>query len=201
MHSYSIAGKERMKVIVAIVGISIPTALLATSWVIQPIVSKYPILDGFISPIGWAVVFTFLFALYDNWVWKWRWLTKIPDLNGVWIGPLETSFKIDGQPIEIEAQLSIKQTYMGIEVCGKFTNKNTASVSKSISKVAGIMEESQTPVLSYAYNNQADIFADKDVSDHRGYAEFNLNREEQTLEGTYCTFKRQTFGKMKLKKK
>lgn len=181
MHEYSI-DVDHNKIIyyLAIVAVSI-TGLLTSAinkW------GEYFPFNEFTVSITALSLFVILYKLFDKTFWKYKWLRKLgivhtPNLNGTWKGNFISSF--DDWKEERPASILIEQSWSEICIIGKFNDSSSNSYTTSI-KVrngGGIK-------LFYSYqNDKKPERANSPFSDHKGYASFVLNKEENVLQGQY----------------
>lgn len=141
-----------------------------------------------------------LVAIFVKWGWKWKWLqywlVPFPDLNGTWIGKLQTNWKDDqGKTLEpIPVMLTIHQSFFHLS-CVMRTNEMT-----SHSYVEGfcIDPDRQLKKLCYSYSSSPKIALRERSTPHDGTAVFNIvGTPIHKLDGEYWT-QRQTTGSITL---
>lgn len=136
------------------------------------------------TQISVLAIFGILRWLFNNYLWKVKLLKsllKVPDLNGIWEGVLESSYKDeDGNYVRVDMILIIAQTWEKISCRSQFP--------KSVSYCDMICidtESSEGVVLKFTYTNKS-----RDngygLIEFDGYNEFFL-RDANTLDGTYYT--------------
>lgn len=183
MHSYS-TDEKRINVMKYIGLISVLlTSVFVTiiNWLVDYI-NKLSYID-LISPISIIAIFGFVFLLvfylFDRYLWKISKaglkLSKIPNLNGVWKGKIQTNY-VEG--MEIDADVEIKQTWSSISIVLKTKN------SKSSSEVAFIATSKSQ--LIYHYFNQPSNISDKNLHKHYGTVFLDLEGNDN-LNGFYFT--------------
>ena len=147
-----------------------------------------PSFAGFYSVLHW---------LFDNHVWRWRlwWnlgLLRVPDLNGEWVGIVNSSYGANGSTHPVS--ISIIQKWSKILVRFETEQSRSYSVSGTL-KVNDIIN----PELSYLYMNQPKSFAPKSMEIHKGTSTLEL--KDNVLEGEYYTGRgRRNFGSVRLTK-
>lgn len=150
---------------------------------------------GGISSFG---VFTALYLGFDRYFWRWpvvRWFTSPPNLNGKWIGEINSSFNHesidDKQQSEgedsndEEPKLLITQNWSSIEV-----TVVSPSSSRSESTSATFRTHKSDPELLFTYVNKPTGEAANELSMHEGTntLRYAQNAEgNDILEGEYYT--------------
>lgn len=160
--------------------------------------SQWAYLGIFNVQITAGLIFSFLNWLFNNYIWKlpiFIKVLKIPNLNGVWEGKLESSYMENGEYAQREFTLEVQQTWTKIS-CTCFFPK-----SKSYSDIVCIDTTStQGTVIKYTYKNVSEDLS-CGMPEFSGYNELRVN-DANTLSGVYFT-KREpaTKGKMVLTKR
>ena len=195
MHPYSIDTDERKTIYFILAVLSILFTL-----------GFYSILDWKKITMPWwveapSVLFSFglLCLLFDRCCWKWNLLSnvgliKTPNLNGEWIGHLQTSHDgFNGKTVII---LRIKQSWTQINIV--LSTNTSSSHSETASIITG---HPKGIVLSYQYWNKPQANAIDTMHIHPGTTLLELNMEENTLNGEYYTGRdRGSYGTLELKK-
>jgi hypothetical protein len=145
------------------------------------------------------VIFSIVFA---KWLWRLRifkgWLVPFPNLQGTWIGNIESTWKdpTTGERIPaVRAILVIKQTFTSIS-CTLFSQE-----SESFSTVAQITldEETDAAYLNYNYSNRPKATIRERSAPHDGAARLRVvSNPERVLVGEFWT-SRCTSGAMTFK--
>lgn len=156
----------------------------------------------FMRPIPKVVTAdTLLITFFMKWGWRWKifqgWLVPFPDLNGTWLGQIQTTWKdADGNtPGPIPTILTIKQSFARLS-CVMRTGE-----MESHSYIEGfcIDKEAQIRRLSYSYTSRPKSSLRNRSTPHDGTILFNiLGNSVIKLEGEYWT-QRQTTGAVELK--
>ena len=119
--------------------------------------------------------------LFDLYGWRLRWLRtvkliSVPDLNGQWIGNVESSYDDGCQPRPVSATIQQRWSKMVISF--------EAEHSKSHSITANLrVNDMTTPELTYQYLSEPMSNAPSTMEIHRGTA--TLLVTESGLEGDY----------------
>lgn len=145
------------------------------------------------------VIGTFL-AFIFNQVWRWLWrrlpfLNRVffPDLNGVWIGHLKSTW-IDpetGKPKSpIASTITIRQSLFDISI----KQKTGESDSYSLIVIPEAIPKADRYRLWYSYSNRPKAEFAYRSCNHDGIAwlEINVAEEPDLLEGQYFTARRTT---------
>lgn len=140
---------------------------------------------------AWSII-TFIFVKF-TWKWKifYKWLVRIPNLNGLWSGKIQSTYQ-DGK--QIDAELEIVQTLFEVK-CILTTEESRSS---SISCDFILDSDTLNDKLSYVYRNEPSIRNRDGSSIHYGSAVFDIIANE--LKGCYWT-DRKTTGEMIFEKK
>jgi len=194
MHPYSIDTRERQNIILILVVISI---LLA--WGFHNILIYYKfVLPWWLDAPSIVFFYGVLFTIFDKFCWKWKIFHKInfiktPDLNGQWLGFIQSSF--DKHSSKIEADLKIFQSWTRIKILLSTDQSSSHSESTSI-----VINTPEGIFLSYQYINEPKADTQNTMHIHRGTARLLL--EENTLIGEYYSGRnRENFGIINFKRK
>lgn len=170
MKNYSIDTNARIKIYSSIAIISVAASSLLTLFEDN---SFYK----FIAP-SVLMIYFILFNFFDKYLWKMKFLSSIPNLNGKWEGEITNSDNLSS-PLS----LRIKQTWTKIDVV--FESKDT--ISKIIAANIDI-ENSNETTLKYIYLVRGKTVEKKDVYGE-GSQEFRLSNDNKSMEGTYYSSK------------
>ena len=191
MHSYETEG--RGKVVVAIIGVSV---LLV--WLLHVGMNaldfeprwwlSVPSLAGCYSGLHW---------LFDRYVWRLGLLRRLglirlPNLNGKWVGAVESSYNQDGRAHSVS--VVVMQRWSKVLVRLETENSRSHSVMASLRTV-----DLPNPELSYQFVNEPKSNAPGTMGMHRGTATLELIGSG--LEGDYYSGRgRGEVGTIKLRK-
>lgn len=149
-----------------------------------------------------VTVYAVLTFVFTKWMWRWRmfrgWLVPMPDLQGTWIGHINSNWSDPATVNRIPAvpiMLVIRQTFLTIS-CALFTKE-----SESYSTVAQISvdEDSDTFYLRYNYTNRPKATIRDRSTMHDGAVRLRIiSIPERQLEGEFWT-SRCTAGDMALR--
>ena len=196
MNTYEIKGNIRQKVLlfIAVISLIVGNFLFGASNyffnfieanfpAITVFLDKWDYLGMFSSQITVATTFAIANWLFNNYIWKIPFVNKhldVPNLNGVWEGELESSFKENGVNKKVDMKLEIKQTW------NKMTCTSVFPKSASCSDIVCIdAQGSQGVVLKFTYTNQSEN-VELDLPQFVGYNELKLCNANK-LSGTYYT--------------
>jgi hypothetical protein len=132
--------------------------------------------------------------LFTTWAWRLpvfqRWLVPLPDLQGTWVGTLQSTWKETGQfkpPVPII--IVVRQSFYSIS-CVMYSEEST-----SLSSTAQIIgEEDGLPLrLSFIYSNRPKASVREKSQVHDGAAILKVvEQPERILEGDYWTDRKTT---------
>lgn len=151
----------------------------------EPIPSIIVFTDSFTLPF---FMFTFLYFINNKW-WKnglFKWLIDIPNLNGRYVGKVQSSYLENGQPKIIDCVLEIKQTASNIHIFGYFGELNGGVISStSVSTSESIVKEKNDFFrLYYVFTNETGGLPEK-PNNHSGTAKLLYFPDKKMLEGEY----------------
>lgn len=156
----------------------------------------------FMRPIPKVVTAdTLLITFFMKWGWRWKifqgWLVPFPDLNGTWLGQIQTTWKdADGNtPGPIPTILTIKQSFARLSCVMRTVEMESHSYIEGFC----IDKEAQIRRLCYSYTSRPKSSLRNRSTPHDGTILFNiLGNSVIKLEGEYWT-QRQTTGAVELK--
>ena len=144
-----------------------------------------------------AGVYAGLFWLFDRFVWRWGPLHKlgilsVPDLNGHWIGAVDSSHGDDGTKVEVSATITQRWSAILIVL--------DTEESQSRSQVATLrVRDIERPELTYTYLSEPHGRAPEPMQTHRGTC--TLQPAGDKLDGDYYTGRgRGTVGRLTLER-
>ncbi len=196
MHNYSLniqgsGGGRRVSVPIVLAIIS-----LAFAWFINHIAVMAQIESPwFISLPSVMPIYAFLLYIYSECLWKIKFLSKTPNLEGTWIGRSESTYAEKGQEggTTFSFVVHIHQTWQLISII-MYTDE-----SRSISNMAYL--DTQNFKLKYEYSNEPFNTSKNTMRCHRGVQELFLLNNCKTLNGGYYTDKhRANYGEIKMQK-
>lgn len=173
MHEYASDSSHRKYVFLVLAALSV-----AAAWLLHLALKaagvdhwwwvKLPSVLGF---------YGFFFWIYDTIAWKK--FSKLPDLNGTWVGEIETSF---GELIRKPCVLYIDQTWSRLLV-----NLQTDH-SRSTSTMAALhLGGSRESGLRYEFINEPTALSPETMHAHRGVCHLELSPDLHGLAGSYYT--------------
>ena len=177
MHSYEIEGRARM--VVAITGISV--LLIWVFHVGLGAIDFEP--QWWLSVPSFAGCYSGLYWLFDRYVWRLGLLRKLgliqlPDLNGKWVGEVESSYGQDGRTHSVSVVILQRWSKMVLRL--ETEHSRSHSITASLRTI-----DLPTPELSYQYVNEPKSNAPGTMEMHRGTATLELTG--YGLEGDYYT--------------
>lgn len=203
MHEYSIVGHRRVTIAMYVAFIS-GAAASSLTFLAVLLIKTFTKLewigdtDFIVWPITGGVLFGILFWLFDQSVWKYKFLQKvvgIPRLAGDW--------DVEGQSFDEKEQptfswsgtISITQRYEKLIVKLKTETSNSNSIS------AALVPEGDVFRLIYSYRNEPRP-GEPELKSHLGHCELTFDRDVLSADGAYFNgFGRGTHGTMHLRRK
>lgn len=165
MHEYSI-DVERNKIFFGLAAISILISGGASS-LLNALIVTIPFIEFTVS-IAAMGLFGILYALFDKYIWKWKFLRTVgiiqtPDLNGTWKGEFKSSYYNFEE--SFPAMLIVEQTWSKICIRGKFNYSKSSSYTASLK----INDGGGIRLIYSYYNDKEPEHYEKGMSNHRGY--------------------------------
>ena len=189
MHSYDVEGRGRVVV-------ALTTGSFLLVWLLHIVLGAIDFSpQWWLSVPSFAGVYSALYWLFDQYVWRWGLLRKlglltVPDLSGHWIGEVDSSYGPEGSSSSVTATVSQRWSKLAI------TLETTQSRSRSFS-ASFRTENVPRPEISYMYINEPKGRAPETMQMHRGTVSLELNGD--CLEGDYNTGRgRREIGTLKL---
>ena len=189
LHSYELEGRGKVNVALAVLSVSLV-------WLLDvglSVANFEP--QWWVSVPSFAGFYSVLYWLFDSHIWRWRlwWhlgLLRVPDLNGVWAGSVDSSYGPKGSTHAVS--ISIAQKWSKLLVRFETEQSQSHSMSGTL-RVTDVVN----PELSYLYINRPKSPAPETMEIHRGTATLELKGD--VLEGDYYTGRgRMTFGSIRL---
>ena len=191
MHAYEVEGTEKVAIVLFVI------SMLAV-WLLDVVLGAI----GF-DPPWWLSVPSFtgcylgLYWLFDRYVWrlgllrKLR-LTQLPDLNGKWVGEVQSSYNQYGPAYPVS--VVILQRWSKMVLTLETEHSRSSSITASLRTT-----DLPNPELSYQYANEPKPGAPSTMQIHKGTATLELTGSG--LEGHYYTGRgRGEIGTIKLTK-
>lgn len=149
-----------------------------------------------LSLVGAGAVFIILYWLFDQYVWRWSYLTrllKVPDLSGDWSCKGQT-LNPNGTPSFVwDATITIIQSWDKIRVRLKTKQSGSNSIAAAL-----IWDSADGYRLLYNYRNDPKI-GEVELKSHLGFAALTFAKDCESAEGEYFNgHGRFTFGTMHL---
>ncbi|WP_425499085.1 hypothetical protein [Natronosalvus amylolyticus] len=197
MHSYSIDG-SRPKISGFIMLAAIVIANLV-NYLLSIIDGRVPFTVESVSASVF-LSFSILLWVFNNYLWKWpitRRFSGVPNIEGQWVGPLDSSYNSSNGNGPMRPTFTIHQKWSEIEVDGDFSK----SISESTS--ASFVTDKGRPQLIFTYRN----YPRDSSSNRRSHEGTNTLRYmtdssgNELLQGEYYTDQeRNNHGTMELRR-
>ena len=191
MHSYEKEGQGK------VVG-ALAVASILMIWLLHVVLDAIDFQpQWWLSVPSFAGCYSGLHWLFDRYVWRLGLLRKLtliqlPDLNGEWVGEVESSYGRDGRAHSVS--VVILQRWSKILVRLETENSRSRSITATLRTI-----DLPNPELSYQYVNEPKPNAPGTMEMHRGTATLELIGSG--LEGDYYTGRgRGEVGTIKLSK-
>ena len=191
MHSYELEGRGRVAVALAI-------ASILMIWLLHVVLNAIDFEpQWWLSVPSFAGCYSSLYWLFDRYVWRLGLLRKLkliqlPDLNGKWVGEVESSYSQDSHAHSVSVVIVQRWSKMLVRL--ETGNSRSHSVMASLRTI-----DLPNPELSYQYVNEPKSNAPGTMEMHRGTATLELIGSG--LEGDYYTGRgRREVGTIKLSK-
>lgn len=190
MHQYNTSIEEHRKIILTLALLGLGLAALL-HWGIQATELEVPWYVEMPSALG---LFGLLYAIFDQWVWRWPWLHTMgiiaaPDLRGQWTGTLKSSYDrhVESRPVTV----TVRQTWTNMLVSLSTARSRSRSVTAS-------MVTGDTPEIWFNYRNEPSNENPRTMNMHYGTAILRCVGPD-TIEGDYFTGRsRTTYGTLRL---
>lgn len=133
------------------------------------------------SPIA---VYGIIYFLFDKYFWQWSGFQKLgivcfPNLNGRWKGTQQSSYKENGENVEVEGRLEITQTFSKLCARGYYSKSESESIAASFS------ECNDQVYLFYTYDNDPSSLKTGTMQKHKGSAKIKMLATEKKIRGCY----------------
>ena len=191
MHSYEVEGRGR-------VAVSLAVASILMIWLLHVALDAIDFQpQWWLSVPSFAGCYSGLHWSFDRYVWRLGLLRKLnliqtPDLNGQWIGKVQSSYGQDGSVHSVSVVILQRWSKMVLRL--ETQHSRSHSISASLRTI-----DLPNPELSYQYVNEPKSDAPGTMEMHRGTATLELIGSG--LEGDYYTGRgRGELGTLKLSK-
>lgn len=178
MHRYTIDTgiRERTYIVLAIAAIAMMTSV--------SLLQRYDWYH-YVAPTTGALYGLLLWA-FDHFIWKLRWIikaTKLPDLNGQWVGVVEREGE---EPHEITLIVTQTFTRIGLVFSGRHSRSHSISIDIAIDNPNNIQ-------VRYVYYSEPTVTVDTQNKYGEGCTRLAYRVKEGTkvLEGIYYSMKLQ----------
>ena len=191
MHSYEIEGRGR-------VAISLAVASILITWFLHAALDAIDIQpQWWLSVPSFAGCYSGLNWFFDRYLWRLGLLSKLklvhlPDLNGKWVGEVESSYSQDGSVHSVSVVILQRWSKMVLRLETEHSRSHSITASLRTTDLPN-------PELSYQYVNEPKSNAPGTMEMHRGTA--ILETIGSDLKGDYYTGRgRGEVGTIKLSK-
>ena len=146
MHSYELDGRGR-------VAITLAAASVLMVWLLDVMLSSLgieprwwlslPSFGGFYGVLHW---------LFDRYLWRCAVLDKIglarvPNLNGLWVGEIQSSYNPSGEPFQVSVLIRQRWSKLVVRLDATSSRSHSVSATLRVSDLA-------YPTLDYMYVNE-----------------------------------------------
>ena len=177
MHSYDVPGRQRVYIFIALLSVP-PVWLLAFTLEVARLEPEW-----WMTMPSFGAFYFALYWIFDRHVWRFVFLhrlglVKIPDLNGIWDGSVESSHGVNGSIHSVSITITQSWSKIAIRLDSDYSHSN--------SEVGAIRNlDLGTPELVYIYWNEPTSHAKESMEAHRGTA--ILEFSGSALSGPYYT--------------
>lgn len=159
----------------------LPLLSLGLSWCFYKLIPSPPFWLETVSPV---FAYVLLYSLFEKYFWHWKLfailgIVDFPDLRGRWKGKQRSSYKENGNNVEVPSCLEISQTFSKIFVCACYERSQSESV------VANFAELNNESYLFYTYDNEPNSLKSGTMQAHKGTVKLKYLPSENKLIGTY----------------
>lgn len=195
MHAYATDAKDRESVPVwlAIIAIALTLAFNSISRMFSVEVPWWlsaPSVMGF---------YGLLYQLFNRVLWFRTFgnisFSSIPNLQGSWMGTINSNYEGEGISDTLEAIMYIHQTWSAVNIRLETETSDSFSIMAAINT-----QKSAEPSMKYEYMNEPSALSIQTMQTHRGTASLKLSADGVMLKGDYFTGRgRQSLGCMEFK--
>ena len=177
MHSYEVEGRAKV-----VVSLSVASMLIV--WLLHVVLDAIDFQpQWWLSVPSFAGCYSVLYWLFDRYVWRLGLLRRLklfqlPDLDGKWVGEVESSYSQDGRAYSVS--VVILQRWSKVLVRLETEHSRSRSVAATLRTI-----DLPNPELSYQYVNEPKPNAPGTMEMHRGTATLELIGS--SFEGGYYT--------------
>lgn len=144
----------------------------------------FPNLPFWVETLSPLASYSLLFWVFNRYLWRWNvfWLLgvrKFPDLNGRWKGVQKSSYKENGQGVEVVSFIEIRQSFSKIYISSYYEKSQSSSV---IANFADFQDET---FLYYTYDNEPNTGKVGTMQSHKGTVKLKYIPNQRRLSGTY----------------
>lgn len=144
----------------------------------------FPNIPFWIESVSPLYAYLILYTIFEKYTWHWKIFSLLnivttPDLRGRWKGQQKSSYKENGNNVESDVVIEIKQSFSKIFI-RSFYQK---SLSESV--VADFYELNDENYLFYTYDNDPSSSKSGTMERHRGTTKLQYFPKGKRLAGSY----------------
>lgn len=144
----------------------------------------FPNLPFWIETLSPLLAYGILYAIFEKYIWHWKifkvfGIVSVPDLRGRWKGKQRSSYKENGNNVEVHSCLEISQTFSKIFVRAYYERSQSENV------VANFAELNEEIYLFYTYDNEPNSLKSGTMQVHKGTVKLKYIKKENKLIGVY----------------
>ncbi len=129
-------------------------------------------------------VYGVLYYLFDKYAWKLDIFRKVgivwfPNLSGRWTGIQRSSFMKDGENVEVDGAIEVRQSFSSISINAYYSKSDSFSVTANFSKLNGEI------YLYYSYDNDPNTLKQGTMQKHKGTAKIKKLPTTDEIVGFY----------------
>ena len=144
----------------------------------------FPDLHFWLESLSPLLAYGILYAIFEKYIWHWKifkvlGVVSVPDLRGRWKGKQRSSYKENGNNVEVPSCLEISQIFSKIFVRASYEQSQSESV------VANFTELNGEIYLFYTYDNEPNSLKSGTMQAHKGTVKLKYIQKENKLIGVY----------------
>lgn len=144
----------------------------------------FPNLPFWVETLSPLLAYGILYAIFEKYAWHWKifsifGVVSVPDLRGRWKGKQRSSYKENGNNVEVPSCLEISQTFSKIFVHACYERSQSESV------VANFTELNEETYLFYTYDSEPNSLKSGTMQAHKGTVKLKYIPKENKLIGVY----------------
>jgi len=157
---------------------------LASFFMARGFYALFPNLPFWVETLSPLLAYGVLYAIFEKYAWHWKIfrifsVVSVPDLRGRWKGKQRSSYKENGNNVEVPSCLEISQTFSKIFVRACYERSQSESV------VANFTELNEETYLFYTYDSEPNSLKSGTMQAHKGTVKLKYIPKENKLIGVY----------------